>query len=315
MSQIDDPCPESASPEDRALVRTVVAAGSVIVRAPTEEELFQRVCDVLVGNGSFVVAWIGLTEPAGNRLTEMAAAGRDPETVERIRLLAGSAEDRAALLRLIRAKRTRVIEVPGAGPPGTGSSGRVRELARESGIGSVAYLPLVARRVPHGILILGAEAAGYFDARRLRMLEVLAEDIAVKVDWIGRRIEPRATSEALLAATARLRAFFHEAPYAILLVSPTIIEMNPEFASMFGLDAGANLSLEELGRLFLPEAWHEMMAFRHRRFAGKSAPARYETVGLRDGSVFPILVQVRPVQLESEKAFACFITDLTPGRP
>src|SRR5271157_3786612 len=87
---------------ETALTRLRLEAGSAILRATDEETLFKSVCRLLIEVGGFRLAWVGLTEPAGDRLSEAAFEARDAATVDYVRELARSDEGRCGLARRIR---------------------------------------------------------------------------------------------------------------------------------------------------------------------------------------------------------------------
>ena len=274
------------------LTRLLLEAGSLILRAPDEQTLFDRVCRLLVDMGGFRLAWVGLAEPAGDRLSEAAFKARDTATVEALREHARSEQGRRVLTRRLKDREPWVINVR-AEREDDDLGNPWASLAARSKAVSIAYLPIVADHVAHGLLVLATDDSGYFTPYRLLGLERLSADVAVKLDWLGRRAVDLARREALERAAARLHAFFDVPPHAILLVSPGTIETNATFARMFGLDGSRSVSRGELGQFFPPDLWKEMVALNRRRSAGKPAPERYEAVGVRaDGTRFPILVQV-----------------------
>ena len=73
-----------------------------------------------------------------------------------------------------------------------------RRLARESGIASVAYLPLVQQGEVVGLLAFYSHAASMFDGDEIRLLESIASEIAFAVagdrDPQPRRLPRRCTT-------------------------------------------------------------------------------------------------------------------------
>src|SRR5688572_6702330 len=59
-----------------------------IVRTHTRDELFGRVCEVLVQHGGFRMAWIGWHEPATHRLLPVAQAGDENDYLKSIEVYA-----------------------------------------------------------------------------------------------------------------------------------------------------------------------------------------------------------------------------------
>ena len=292
--------------------RLLIEAGSVILRAPTEKMLFERVCRLLIDIGGFRLAWAALMEPAGDRLVEVALAGRDAETTAALREHARSEQGRRVLTRRLKDREPWVVNVRAeredADPDSPWAS-----LASRPKVDSIAYLPIAADHVVHGVLVLASDGGDCFNADRLRGLARLPSDLAVKLDWLGRRAGSPSRDEAFHRAAARLQAFFDAAPQAILLVSPGTIETNSTFAKMFGIARTSTALSTDMSRFFAPGIWGDMVALQRRRLAGMAAPDRYQTVGVRsNGKRFSILVQATTVDLEAGQVHAIFITDLSP---
>lgn len=295
-----------------ALSRLLIEAGSVILRAPDDKMLFERVCRLLIDIGGFRLAWVALMEPAGDRLVEVALAGRDAETTAALREHASSEQGRRVLTRRLKDREPWVINVRAeredADPDNPWAS-----LASRSKVDSIAYLPIAADHVVHGVLVLASDGSDCFSPDRLLGLKRLPSDLAVKLDWLGRRAGGPSTNEALQRAATRLRAFFDVAPQAILLVSAGTVETNATFAKMFGVARTSTALGTDMSRFFAPGVWGDMVALYRRRLAGMAAPDRYQTIGVRsDGTRFSILVQATIVHLEAGQAHAVFITDLSP---
>jgi hypothetical protein len=288
------------------LTRVLLEASSVILRAPDEQTLFDRVCRLLIDVGGFRFAWVGLLEPTGDRFNESALAAPDSETREAVREFARSEQGRMALTRRIKDREAWVInllaerEAVDPDSPWTG-------LAIRLGTGSVAHLPIAANRLVHGLLVIASDDADDLTPERIRGLERISSDLAIKLDWLGRRATGVVSHEGTFQA--RARAFFDLAPQAILLVLNDTVETNETFVKMFGADRRHS----DLSRFFAPGVWTYMVELNRRRLAGRASLDRYRAVGVRtDGTHFPILVQVTTVDLEAGQAQALFITDLSP---
>ena len=240
------------NPLDAALTRLLLEAGSAIIRASDEQTLFDRVCRLLVDHCGFRLAWLGLTEPAGDRLSEAAVCGRDSIDVEGFRALALSGEGRRAAVRRVRAGEPWAV-ADGKDRPTEDAEWPWSTLAGALGVGSVALLPIASDRLVHGVIVVASDNPGYFVADRLSRLGRLAGDVASKLDWLGRRAGNRACEEALHRAHARLGAFWDHAPHAILVVSSLGFETNATFAAIFGLGEARNPRLRDLRRLLASE--------------------------------------------------------------
>ncbi len=243
MSRVDDinDWRDKLAVAETALTRLRLEAGRTILRATDEQTLFEPVCRLLIEVGGFRLAWVGLTEPTGDRLSEAAVEARDAAAGDCVRELARSEEGRRGLTRRMRYREPWVITVP-AGREAACPDNPWAGLAGRSNGCAVAYLPIASDRIVHGVLVIAADDTEYFDPLRLRQLEHLAGDLAVKLDWLGRWAIGLAGREALEQAAARLHAFFDLSPHAILLVSAGAIETNATFAMMFGIEGSREAS-------------------------------------------------------------------------
>ena len=92
-----------------------------------------------------------------------------------------------------------------------------------------------------------------------------------------------------------------------------ILYANPAMAEMFGYGSvEAFLSLNDISEIFTKEVWPDLKKMAHDRKAGKSAPAQYETRGVRKGgAVFD--VNIRPVNViwEGQPAIIATLFDVS----
>ena len=75
--------------EVRRLNRLYAALSQInqaIVRTPGRDELFRRLCGVLVETGGFGLAWVGWHDPATRRLVPVAVAGDGQEYVRNLQV-------------------------------------------------------------------------------------------------------------------------------------------------------------------------------------------------------------------------------------
>jgi PAS domain S-box-containing protein/putative nucleotidyltransferase with HDIG domain len=170
------------------LLRTIGAANEALVRAHTEADLTQSMCDVLVTVGGLRAAIITLVGDSGG-LHHAAAAGAEPGAVTDLEVCcAGADHARKAMQR---------------GAP-------VFDANR-----GLAWLPLDQQAVPLGCLCLRFKEAGELCADTVTLLVELADDLSYGVIALRRRVEHEASAERLqrsmedtiaaLAATLEMR--------------------------------------------------------------------------------------------------------------
>jgi signal transduction histidine kinase len=154
-----------------------------IATARTREELFQRVCRMLVESGGFPMAWIGWIDPETRRVAPVAQWGSLGVYVSQLDIFA---DDRPE----------------GRGPVGTairdGSYcvsndfdndprvGPWREMARSSGIRAVAAFPIRLDGTVGGAMTVLSHEAGVFQEQEIALLSEAARDLSFGLENLSR---------------------------------------------------------------------------------------------------------------------------------
>lgn len=159
-----------------------------IVRLPVREELFNRVCQVLVEHGGFRLAWIGWRNPATEQLEPLAVAGDENDYIRKIRVYADDRpEGRGPAGRAFRDGRPYVCNDmfrDSATLPW-------REEWKRRGFRASAALPVKSGGQVAGVLNVYADEAGIFEEKELALLAEAAADIAFALDNLAREQERR----------------------------------------------------------------------------------------------------------------------------
>jgi diguanylate cyclase (GGDEF)-like protein/PAS domain S-box-containing protein len=169
-----------------ARVATVLSdINSLIVRVRQRDELFQEACRIAVEVGRFNKAWIALAFEDATRLELAAYRGADGGYVEALSrvLQAPPAAEQARFSLALQERRSVIInDLQQASPEQA-----LREEAMASGSRAVAWLPLVTTGGTVGVLVLHADAAGFFDEEELRLLKELAGDMSFALEHIDQQ--------------------------------------------------------------------------------------------------------------------------------
>lgn len=157
-----------------------------IVRMPVREELFNRVCQVLVEQGGFRMAWIGWRDPETNRLEPLGVAGDENDYIKSIRVYTDErAEGQGPSGRAFRQNGPYVcndmLNDPATQPWRS-------EVLRRRFRASVA-LPIRHGDRPGGVLSVYADEAGFFQDKEIALLTEAANDIAFALDNLVREQE------------------------------------------------------------------------------------------------------------------------------
>jgi diguanylate cyclase (GGDEF)-like protein len=157
---------------------------TLIVRVRSRDDLFTEACRIATDAGGFRMALIAGVNPVSGALTPLASAGVDAALLDAIRALLASPEGAAhsMLARALREQRA-VISNDSQHDPQVLLSPRYIE----SGVRSMAVLPLIVRGEAVGLLALYAGESEFFHAEELLLLGELAGDIAFAIDHIGKQ--------------------------------------------------------------------------------------------------------------------------------
>ena len=157
--------------------------GSAIIRARSQEELFNEACRIAVREGHFALAWIGSVN--GDCLTPKAIHGIHVhqdilKKNQPIKLSADSPEGQTPAAISLREKRPEVCNNFAA--ESVKSPWRVQAL--RLGLCSSASLPLIVRNQMVGCLSLYAAESNFFDKDEINLLNELAGDISYAMEFI-----------------------------------------------------------------------------------------------------------------------------------
>jgi PAS domain S-box-containing protein len=165
-----------------------------IVCIPARDELFQKVCQVLVDNGGFHMAWIGWHDPATQQLAPLAVSGDENDYIKSVKVYGDERPE-------------------GNGPTGLAfRSGRPYvcndmlnnpvtlpwrpELLRR-GFKASAVFPIRQKNEVRGTLSVYSEEPFFFQDKEVALLEEAANDVSFALGIFARDEERRQTDQAL----------------------------------------------------------------------------------------------------------------------
>jgi diguanylate cyclase (GGDEF)-like protein/PAS domain S-box-containing protein len=161
---------------------------TLIVHARDRDDLFREACQIAVEQGQFRMAWIGVVDRSARKtlLVTSAGVGEDWLTAIKDRFSHSMSEDPLfednMAARAMREKKAIVVndlrssvEVP------------FGKKYADSGIFSIATLPLIVSDEAIGVIALYASENEFFHEEELKLLKELADDIAFAIDHIDKR--------------------------------------------------------------------------------------------------------------------------------
>jgi diguanylate cyclase (GGDEF)-like protein/PAS domain S-box-containing protein len=160
------------------------SVNAMIVRVRDREEIFRHACRIAVTAGQFRMTWIGAIDPRTGDCSCVASAGFEARYADRTVLTARSdlAENERPSCRALREGRPVICNDIATDP----AMAALRDGALKRGYQSVAALPLFADGQPCAVFVLYAEQPDFFDQEEIELLNNLAADISLALDYLAK---------------------------------------------------------------------------------------------------------------------------------
>ena len=159
---------------------------TLIVRVRDRDTLFRQACQIATNAGEFSMAWIGIVDESSMKIVPVASAGVDEKFLAALRdryaVSHGAPPGIPITERAMSEKKVIVTNDLQSNP--TVVFGR--QLV-ESGVHSMAVLPLIVSDEAVGVLVLYASESEFFRAEELKLLTELAGDVAFAIDHIDKQ--------------------------------------------------------------------------------------------------------------------------------
>ena len=222
---------------NRALA-TLSKCNEIIALAGSEQEMITSVCDSLVSDGGYIVAWMGYPE-------------FDEDQSIRVHAVSGTSKAKIDQLQLSWGDNDR-----GQGPTGTvlrtGKTGLSRKFPQpahtstpwatgltEEAVRSVIAFRLNLESQEPGVLTIYAPEDLDFDDRERGLLLRLSENLAFGINSMRTRVERRRALDSLAEATERLSIALSAAALGVWKLNAThrTMEWDPKVFALFDLPA------------------------------------------------------------------------------
>ncbi len=302
--------------ETRRTLEMITRCNEVILRAGTEEELYEGICDVVVRVGGYRMCWAGVAENDARRTVRpVARAGHDDGYVAQADVVWDDApRGRGPIGAALREGHLVVGQVFDTDP----SLAPWREEARRRGYASVTAVPVMHGGERLGVLAVYSELPMRFSDEELRFLQVLASDVGFGVGALRQRtaqvrqgIELLVKEGALKASETKFRTYVEAAPVGIFVTDRAgrYLDGNPAALEILGVDAGTLRKLA-IADVTEPEDLPRAAAEFQRLLAAGRLDSEYR-LRRADGRSVPITL--RAVKLDDDH-FMAFCQDDTARR-
>jgi diguanylate cyclase (GGDEF)-like protein len=189
------------------LYAMVTGISTLMVRVRDRTDLFNRSCQTAVEHGEFEMAWIAIVDPNTKGIVPVAWAGLDEPIMSAIEShfssSEGTLEGKTLAARAIREKAAVV-----SNDVRNDESLIFGKMHAESGVRSLAVLPLIVSDNAIGVFALYTSKPEFFDAAGLLLLTELAGDVAFAIDHLEKQERlDRLSNYDTLTGLANRRSF------------------------------------------------------------------------------------------------------------
>lgn len=256
-----------------------------IVQSASREELFEKVCRVLVEQGGFQLVWIGWDDPASHQIVPAAIWGEERDFIRNLAVY--STDDRpegrgmsGVAFRENRPEVSNMLLENDAVLPWRA------ELER-SGFRSAAVFPIQFQGAVAGILSVFSEEPGFFRDKEVALLSEAARELSFALDNLAREIARREAEESVRTERDFSEAVLNSLPGMLYLydLHGRFLRWNPNLARVTGYTDAELATMQPLD--FIVESDRERVAAAiEETFASGSSSVEANVV-MKDGRVAP----------------------------
>jgi PAS domain S-box-containing protein len=240
------------------LYRVISLVNQTVVRASNAGRLFADICDIVVEQGVFKLAWIGRLDPSSTQVIPIASAGA-VDYIKDIQIFSdGRSEEHGPVGTAVREQKP-VIQ-----NDFTSGENAAEWQARAAGFGfhGAAAFPVTVDSLPWGALAVYSDVAGYFGDQETELLAETAGDIGFALDNLEREQKRERAESSLkkalddtinvLAMTVEIRDPYtagHQ-NHVSLLASRIAVEMGLPASWVEGIRIAG--LVHDVGKMYVP---------------------------------------------------------------
>jgi PAS domain S-box-containing protein len=295
------------------LYLTLSESSQAIVHEREMPALFHQICRIAVARGGFRLAWIGMSDPATQRLHIAGWAGLEAATISELETtLQARGQATESLAAALRRDGRVVVQDVLADP-----QMRFWRLAAERyGYRATAMFALMVFGQVRGVFTLCAAAPDYFDEEQVHLLNELADDIGFALEAAEVEQQRQQTVQELRNSEARYRSLIAYAPDAIFVnLDDKVVLVNDACVRLFGATDPSQLLGQSPFELFTAPYHAQIRERIHRlRVQGEPVGAAEEQIVRLDGKLVDVEVKAGPFRYGEANAIHVILHDITPRK-
>ena len=292
------------------LYSALSACNSAIIHCTDEDQLFGRICEVVVRDGGMRMAWIGQLDEASGRIVPTHSCGEGTDYLDGIEVSV-RADDPHGLCPTGTATRENrpVWLYDFARSPSTapwhGRAARYRW-------GYSAAIPIRRGGQPMGALTFYAETHHWFDDEIRRLLEEMAGDISYALDKFAAEAAAHLYEAGLVEAEHRFNALVEQSiAGAYIIQDGRLVYVNPRFKAIFGYPPEEDLTGRDPRDLMSPGDRDDSTARMRALIAGEVPSTEGLFTGLRkDGTRVPVSTNSSLASYQGRPAVIGLVQDI-----
>ncbi|MDA3874931.1 MAG: PAS domain S-box protein [Kiritimatiellae bacterium] len=176
-----------------------------IVWTRDRDELFEKICRLLVEEGKFSMAWIGQTDEDTRRVNPVAQWGDDSDYLSQVKIYTDERpEGQGPVGRAIREGTFYICNDFTRDP----TTVPWHELAEQAGFRAMAAFPIHQNEEVCGAIIVYSHEIEYFRDKESALLKEAANDVSFALDFLSQDEKRRQAEETLRECEERYKALF-----------------------------------------------------------------------------------------------------------
>ena len=275
----------------------------IIARTPARSKLFDKVCQALVKQGGFRMAWIGWPDAKTRLLEPVAIRGDDSGYLSTIRIFTDNRpESRGPAGTAFRENRPHICNDTFTDP----AMLLWRDQVKQHGLHGCAAFPIHSKDDVCGVLVVYAAEPDFFQDNEIALLVEAASNLSFALENLAR-------TEALTASELRYRRLFETSKDGILILDADtgmVVDANPFLLALLGFSHA-----EFLGKAIWDLGFFKDIVANEDHFAELKRKGRihYEDlpVETRDGRRIEVEFFSSVYRVKGHQVIQCNVRDIT----